>query len=1027
MTDFEFELTNEQLLELSAINDPNTHKNLEKLGGVKKIMKKLHVDPGMGLTLAEQKDNFSNRRSVYGENRFDEPPHTPFWKLFVETFKDTTLIILIIAAVVSLALGIFVEDNSGGWIEGTAILIAVLIVSLVTAINDYQKEKQFRALNGVKENIDVTLFRQTSKDAEIGEEVQVSVYEINCGDILVLKGGDKIPADALLFTEIQGGDLRINEASVTGESKDIKKSLEEDPFVKSGTLVVSGEGRAVVTGVGMNSQYGRMKLNFNEPDPPTPLQDKLDKMAILIGKIGLYCAILTVGVLFIMIVIDWVRHGWDKEFISEAVEAFIIGVTIVVVAVPEGLPLAVTISLAYSMKKMMKDNNLVRRLASCETMGNATNICSDKTGTLTQNIMSVTQAYLFGTHYEKIPKKKTFIRENLKILNESIAVNSRAFLEEDEKGRITEVGSRTECGLIRMIQKFNFDYKKCRVENNPRTLHAYLFNSEKKRMTTILNGVDEEDQNKIVYSKGASEIMLELCNRSLTETGEIIELDKSSKKEVTKILNEMASNGLRTLALTYKEFEEYDEKMLEEQENFETDLILIGIVGIKDPVRDGVPDAVLQCQKAGITVRMVTGDNILTAKHIARECNILTEEGTALEGYKFRKMSREEKLEVVPTLQVLARSSPQDKYDLVKLLMDLEEVVAVTGDGQNDAPALKKANVGLSMGITGTDLAKEASDIVILDDNFTSIVTAVMWGRSVYDNIRKFLQFQLTVNLVALSTAFLAAVSGKGTPLKAVQLLWVNLIMDTMAALALGTEPPTRKLLDREPYHKRESLLSNIMIRNLVGQGVYQLIVLLVILYAGSKIWGYDIDIEDEKIHLYTILFNAFVMCQVFNEINCRKIDDDNRIFKGMFNNKIFVAIVVITAAVQAVVVEVGGSFFSTTGLTWQEWITCVAIGLFSIPVGFLLRLIPVPVDKIPDLKESDKKKKKRRKTKTKKDFDELEGSSGEQSSSNDDSEKKSGKIDLSNEENEVVSSSDKEESSEKESSDKDNTTTSSD
>jgi len=395
--------------------------------------------------------------------------------------------------------------------------------------------------------------------------------------------------------------------------------------------------------------------------------------------------------------------------------------------------------------------------------------------------------------------------------------------------------------------------------------------------------------------------------------------------------------------VAYADFPNYDEAWVEHAP--ESDLICIGLVGIKDPVRPEVPRAVRQCQRAGIFVRMVTGDNLATAKTIARECGILTD-GLAMEGHEFRALSEAQMDRILPRLQVLARSTPIDKYTLVKRLKENGEVVAVTGDGTNDAPALNEAHVGLAMGIAGTDVAKEASDIIILDDNFSSIVSAVMWGRCVFDNIRKFLQFQLTINLVALTTAFLAAVTGRGLPLKTVQLLWVNLIMDTLAALALGTETPTPDLLDRKPYGSKERLISPIMIRNIVVQASFQLTILLGLLYSGPELLGlpYNDDDEDDpnKLKLDTMVFNTFVLLQVFNEFNARVVTNAINVFSGIFKNFIFVGILLATAAMQVVIVEFGGTFLETTGLSARQWGTCVLLGLLSIPLGFIGRLVPV-------------------------------------------------------------------------------------
>ncbi|KAJ3450482.1 calcium-transporting atpase [Anaeramoeba flamelloides] len=947
-----YKTTPEILSGLCSQNDPTNPEKLEKMGGSKGVAKAVQTNLQNGLPNQDLKNNLDERKFFFGENRFKEPEFKGFWGLFKDTFDDPTLKILIVSAIVSLILGVTVEDPKTGWIEGTAILIAVLIVSFVTAINDYQKEMQFRELNKIKDNITCTVIREKlngNSDVE-GEKLAISIHDIVVGDIIYLQTGSKVPADGILF---YSSELKTNESAMTGETKEINKLPEEDCWMMSGTEVTQGEGKFIVTAVGKHSQWGKiMEKAKSKEDMNTPLQDKLEIMADQIGKLGLYSALLTVVVLLI----KWgfklygrINDGQNFEFhdLVEITDAIIIGITIVVVAVPEGLPLAVTISLAYSMKKMMQDNNLVRKLESCETMGNVTTICSDKTGTLTKNEMNVVEGYFFGTKFDTQPDINNLNKKYSEILIKNISLNSKAYLHYDEsKQKNKIIGSQTEGALLLLLKdKWNEDFESIRKkhENEDSIVKLISFSSKRKRMSTIIK---EDNENYLVFTNGASEIILNKCSHFINDDQEDI-LDNQIKEDFLKGIHEMASNGLRTLCLTYRRVDskKCDEKWLENADEIEKDLTLLSIVGIKDPVREEVPKAVRESQNAGVTVRMVTGDNIETAKHIAKECGILTEDGIAIEGFTFRKMEIEEKKKVIPNLQVLARSSPQDKYDLVTLLKEMGEVVSVTGDGTNDAPALNQAHVGLSMGITGTDVAKEASDIVILDDNFKSIVLAIMWGRSVYDNIRKFLQFQLTVNVVALVTSFLAAVSGQGIPLKAVQLLWVNLIMDTLAALALGTEPPTKDLLNRLPYKKSSSLLNGIMKRNIAAQSVFQLIVLFIILQFGGNFFGLDPLVDEDKLHLDCIVFNTFVLMQVFNEINCRKINDEANIFKGILNNFIFCGIWVGIILIQVLVVEFGGSFFSTVHLNAFEWGVSAFLGLLSIPLGFLFRLIPAKSD----------------------------------------------------------------------------------
>jgi len=505
------------------------------------------------------------------------------------------------------------------------------------------------------------------------------------------------------------------------------------------------------------------------------------------------------------------------------------------------------------------------------------------------------------------------------------------------------IGNPTECALIYFCSKLIGEKPAViRQKFKPRIKKMYPFSSARKRMSTVV----EYDGIYRMFTKGAPDMMLARSSSLLTTEGRVVEMTEETRQTLLLQVEGMANNGLRTLCLCFRDFPlEWNDEAdcpadVTPGEPPEEQLICVGIVGIMDPIRKEVPEAVRLCQKAGITVRMVTGDYLATAKKIASECGILTPGGVALEGPVFAKMTDEQVDEILPRLQVLARSAPFDKERLVTRLMHHKQIVAVTGDGTNDAPALKKADVGCAMGQAGTAIAKEASDIIIMDDNFRSIVKAVLWGRSIFDNIRKFLQFQLTVNFAALLVAMIAALSKSGEPLKAVQLLWVNLIMDTMAALALGTEKPTDQLLDRKPINVHEQrLISNIMARNIIGQGLYQVLVLLFLLWCAPFIW----DVENKSDHHFTLIFNAFVWCQFFNEINSRKINDENNIFENFFSNWIFSAILFVTAFFQVLIVEFGGHAFHTHPLNAEQWAICVLIGLLSIPLGFVLRQIPVP------------------------------------------------------------------------------------
>ncbi|XP_021081638.1 plasma membrane calcium-transporting ATPase 1 isoform X1 [Mesocricetus auratus] len=1039
--DGDFGITLAELRALMELRSTDALRKIqESYGDVNGICTKLKTSPNEGLSGSPA--DLERREAVFGKNFI--PPKKPktFLQLVWEALQDVTLIILEIAAIVSLGLSFYQppegdnalcgevsvgeEEGEGetGWIEGAAILLSVVCVVLVTAFNDWSKEKQFRGLQSrIEQEQKFTVIRG-------GQVIQIPVADITVGDIAQVKYGDLLPADGIL---IQGNDLKIDESSLTGESDHVKKSLDKDPLLLSGTHVMEGSGRMVVTAVGVNSQTGiiftllgaggeeeekkdekkkekknkkqdgaienrnkakaqdgaamemqplkseeggdgdekdKKKANLPKKEKSV-LQGKLTKLAVQIGKAGLLMSAITVIILVLYFVIDtfWVqKRPWLAEctpiYIQYFVKFFIIGVTVLVVAVPEGLPLAVTISLAYSVKKMMKDNNLVRHLDACETMGNATAICSDKTGTLTMNRMTVVQAYINEKHYKKVPEPEAIPPNILSYLVTGISVNcaytSKILPPEKEGGLPRHVGNKTECALLGFLLDLKRDYQDVRNEIPEEALYkVYTFNSVRKSMSTVLKNSDGSFR---IFSKGASEIILKKCFKILSANGEAKVFRPRDRDDIVKtVIEPMASEGLRTICLAFRDFPAGEPEPEWDNENdVVTGLTCIAVVGIEDPVRPEVPEAIKKCQRAGITVRMVTGDNINTARAIATKCGILHpgEDFLCLEGKDFNRRIRNEKGEIEqeridkiwPKLRVLARSSPTDKHTLVKGIIDStvseqRQVVAVTGDGTNDGPALKKADVGFAMGIAGTDVAKEASDIILTDDNFTSIVKAVMWGRNVYDSISKFLQFQLTVNVVAVIVAFTGACITQDSPLKAVQMLWVNLIMDTLASLALATEPPTESLLLRKPYGRNKPLISRTMMKNILGHAFYQLVVVFTLLFAGEKFFDIDSG-RNAPLHAppsehYTIVFNTFVLMQLFNEINARKIHGERNVFEGIFNNAIFCTIVLGTFVVQIIIVQFGGKPFSCSELSIEQWLWSIFLGMGTLLWGQLISTIP--------------------------------------------------------------------------------------
>ncbi|KAM6561882.1 hypothetical protein CsatB_021880 [Cannabis sativa] len=935
------------LEQLATLTRDHNVSALQQYGGVKGLSPMLKTNLEKGID-GDENDLFK-RRNAFGSNTYPRKKGRSFLRFLWEAWQDLTLIILIIAAVVSLVLGIKTEGLEEGWYDGGSITFAVLLVIFVTAVSDYRQSLQFQNLNEEKQNIQLEVMRG-------GRMVKISIFDIVVGDVIPLKIGDQVPADGILIT---GHSLAIDESSMTGESKIVHKD-QKSPFLMSGCKVADGVGTMLVTGVGINTEWGLLMASISEDTgEETPLQVRLNGVATFIGIVGLSVALLVLAVLlgryFTGNTKDpdgTVQFIKGKTSISNAIDGvikiFTIAVTIVVVAVPEGLPLAVTLTLAYSMRKMMADKALVRRLSACETMGSATTICSDKTGTLTLNQMTVVEAYVGKKKMTPPYEPSQLSSITSAILIEGIAQNSTGNVFVPKGSEEAEVtGSPTEKAILTWALMLGMKFDVIRSETT--ILHVFPFNSEKKRGGVALKQADSKVH---IHWKGAAEIVLASCSGYLDANGCVQPIDEDKEFFKTAIDN-MAASSLRCVAIAYRSYEldqvPSDEEDLSHWTLPEEELTLLAIVGIKDPCRPGVSDAVKTCTAAGVKVRMVTGDNLQTAKAIALECGILSSmedatHPTIIEGKDFRALSEREREQIAKKITVMGRSSPNDKLLLVQALRKGGEVVAVTGDGTNDAPALHEADIGLSMGIQGTEVAKESSDIIILDDNFASVVKVVRWGRSVYANIQKFIQFQLTVNVAALVINVVAAVSSGDVPLNAVQLLWVNLIMDTLGALALATEPPTDHLMDRTPVGRREPLITNIMWRNLLIQALYQVTVLLVLNFSGKSVLRLNGDTnkahaEDVK---NTVIFNAFVLCQIFNEFNARKPDEMN-VFSGVTKNRLFVGIIAVTFVLQIIIIEFLGKFTSTVHLNWSQWLICFGIAIIGWPLAVVGKLIPVP------------------------------------------------------------------------------------
>jgi Ca2+-transporting ATPase len=858
-----------------------------------------HSDAVKGLAV----DQVEVNRRQYGGNDLSPIKQTPLWRQFLEKFQDATIIILCIAALISLLIGLY----SGHFLDGIAILAAVFIATTVGFFNEYKSNKEFELLNRVNEDVRVKVTRN-------GQFQTLPIGELVVGDIIHLYAGDKIPADARL---LYGVDLTINQSLLTGESEEIAKD-EKDVDLFRGTTITEGNGIAIVTAVGDATELGKIKDQLVTEHAPTPLQEKLDDLAGKIGKAGMIAAVLT----FLALTVVARYHdqlSFNTRGLEQIVQFFIIAVTIVVVAVPEGLPLAVTVSLAFSMRKMARDNNLVRRLSACETIGAANVICSDKTGTLTRNQMTVQRLMLKGKARDARALEETRNDATFDLLALSIAANSTGHLEE-RNGGVEFVGNATECSLLAFLRARNVAYELLREENP--VIERISFSSQRKIMISVI----QDGDRYLVLAKGAPEKILPLCARIETEQGKSAIADHLPV--VNKELEYLADEAMRTLAFAYKHIDNP-----EDDRQFEKDLTLLAIVGIADPLRDDVRDAIGVCQKAGVDVKMLTGDSVKTATAIAKQLGLMKSDGLVMDGEAFQKLSDQELKEQAPRLCVLARSTPLDKLRLVSALKARRLVVAVTGDGTNDAPALKQADVGLSMGRAGTELAKEASDIVLLDDNFSSIVRAINWGRSLFENIQKFIQFQLTVNVAALAIAFFGALFGFGLPLTAIQLLWVNLIMDTLAALALGLEPPTEAVMNRAPRRRDDPIITPHMWRNIFFTAGYFFAVLMLLL-------KYNFLGAANQREQYTVIFTAFVFFQIWNEISCRSLDDRRSSLTGILDSRYFLAIMAIIIVVQFLITQLGGEVFSVTPLSSFMWLKIIALTSTALILSELRRWI---------------------------------------------------------------------------------------
>lgn len=873
-------------------------------------------------------------REANGENVLTPPARTSLWTLFLEKFDDPIIRILLVAWGLSLIIaGVHCwgpeAKGFSAFLEPIGIFFAIILASCVSFFFELKANKAFDILNTVNDDIMVKVIRE-------GAITEVPRKEVVVGDVVVLQTGEEVPADGTLQEAIS---LQINESTLTGEPI-IDKTVDEAEFDKEatyasnvvmrGTTVVDGHGVMIVDKVGDATGYGKVYEGSQiENNVQTPLQVQLAGLAKIISKAGYTIA----GVTFFGLVIKLFMTNPDlpvMDLIGAILNIFMIAVTLIVVSVPEGLPMSVTLSLALSMNRMLKTNNLVRKMHACETMGATTVICTDKTGTLTQNQMQVYQTNFFNLQDQKVGNE-----EVSRLIKEGIAVNSTAFLDLSEEKPKT-MGNPTEAALLLWLHGNNQNYHSLREE--AKVVEQLTFSTERKYMATLVQS--PQLGRKVLYVKGAPEIVLQNCNR-VAINGSYASVE-SCKVSIEKQLLDYQNQAMRTLGFAYQLVDDDQEKSFFEDGRLkDADLTFLGFVAISDPVRSDVPDAVQSCLNAGIDVKIVTGDTPGTAKEIGRQVGIWKESDTErniITGPGFEALSDEEALDRVLDLKIMCRARPTDKQRLVQLLQQKDAVVAVTGDGTNDAPALKAAQVGLSMG-DGTSVAKEASDITIIDNSFMSITRAVMWGRSLYQNIQKFILFQLTINVVACIIVLVGSFLGTESPLTVTQMLWVNLIMDTFAAGALASLPPNERVMKSKPRKsgpKGDFIISKRMSYRIFSIGIIFVIFLLGVLVYFNQTEG---ELSDYELSQF---FSIFVLLQFWNMFNAKAFGTNKSAFAELKDSKGFLLVALLILVGQYLIVTFGGQMFSVVPLSWEDWGWIVGGTSVVLWIGEIIRLFGV-------------------------------------------------------------------------------------
>lgn len=880
---------------------------------IAKTLERLSVNTQAGLNDMEVTENAKK----YGTNSFTKKKPKPLIFRVFHAAKEPMIILLIVSAIITLIVNIihYVTEGTADFVEGIAIFGAIALAVAITVIMEGRSQKAFDALNKIKEDIKVKVIRN-------GTVAVIPQQDLVVGDITLFETGDKIPVDGRLVESI---GLTVDESSLTGESLPVKKDcnavFEDDKtpvaerlnMLYSGCFVSGGRGTIIVTEVGDNTEFGNIAKELTGTEKgSTPLQEKLEKMGKTIAILGTSIA----GIVFVIQLITQMINGTLS--LSTVLEDFIASIVLVVATVPEGLPTIVAVSLAINIIKMAKQNALVKKLIACETIGSINVICSDKTGTLTENKMTVTDIFTNGSFYKPDQLTEGFLTDNF-------CINSTAHIEYADNTQ-KFIGSATESAiLVAYLKSVSDESAYLKHRENANIDFTYSFSSETKNMTTILR----KGNYFLALSKGSPEKILAQCSKIIIKDG-ICDLSKERIADIEEKITVFQKNACRVLAFAHKEFLEKSDYE-SNRTLIESEMVYDGFVVITDPLRQDVYEAVVHCKNAGIDLKILTGDNIITARAIANQLGILKDGSLAVEAREIEDLPDQEFIQMLSKIKVIARSTPVIKMRVVNTLKSMGNVVAVTGDGINDAPAIKNADVGIAMGITGTEVSKEASDIVLLDDSFSTIVKAVHWGRGIYENFQRFIQFQLTVNLSSVLVILISILTGLKSPFTALQILWVNIVMDGPPALTLGLEPIRDDLMKRQPISRNANIVTRGMLSRIVFNGVFISVIFMLQTY-------YNI-LGGTKEQQPAILFTLFVIFQLLNAFNSRE-QSDQSILKHFSKNKLMLLVFGVTFMLQVVITQFGGAIYNTVPLPIDMWIKIIGLGSTVIIASELFKLI---------------------------------------------------------------------------------------